>query len=186
MEHHHLFQIHTPIAGPSSNLTTPSPLLLGDSPLLTFLIDQAEQPTLKWCCVTDQINTPTSAIYTELKWQWNVLLQQEFNEDFCRFLVANDVSWNTANNPKTWLLLQKWIPGAIILDWWTLSGPILDKQAGKVEVKLKMDLKGNMATYITDGWKNVLRQSITAGMINVRSEVSTWGIGAFSEMAHLF
>ncbi|KAM6491335.1 hypothetical protein JOM56_013109 [Amanita muscaria] len=40
------------------------------------------------------------------------------------------------------LFIEKWIPGAIVPDRRTLSGPILDREAGKVEDKLKLKLKG--------------------------------------------
>jgi hypothetical protein len=49
--------------------------------------------------------------------------------------------------------VEKWIPGAIVPDRQTLSGPILDREAGKVEekLKLKLKLKGRKATFQTDG-----------------------------------
>jgi len=38
--------------------------------------------------------------------------------------------------------VREWIPGAIVPDWHTLSGPILDQEVAKVEEKLKLKLKG--------------------------------------------
>ena len=71
------------------------------------------------------------------------------------------------------LFVEKWIPGAIIPDRRTLSGPILDREAGKVEDKLKLKLKGRKATFQTDGWKNKAKQAIVATMVSVDFEVSS-------------
>ena len=103
---------------------------------------------------------------------WNASLQQEFGEDFCRLLIATRSSWNTANNPQTRLFIEKWIPGAIVPDRCTLSGPILDREAGKVEEKLKLKLKGRKSTFHTDRWKNKAKHAIVATMVSVDFEVS--------------
>lgn len=71
------------------------------------------------------------------------------------------------------LFVDKWIPGAIIPDRRTLSGPILDREAAKVEDKLKLKLKGRKATFQTDGWKNKAKQAIVATMVSVDFEVSS-------------
>jgi hypothetical protein len=70
------------------------------------------------------------------------------------------------------LFAQKWVPGAVVPDRRTLSGPILDREAAKVEEKLKAKLSGRLATFTTDGWKSKAKQSIVASMISVASEVS--------------
>jgi hypothetical protein len=103
---------------------------------------------------------------------WSPSLQQEFGEDFCKLLIATRSSWNTAHNPQMRLFVEKWIPGAIVPDHRTLSGPILDREAGKVEEKLKLKLKGRKATFQTDGWKNKAKQAIVATMVSVDFEVS--------------
>ena len=54
----------------------------------------------------------------------------------------------------------------------TLSGPILDREAGKVEDKLKLKLKGRKATFQTDRWKNKAKQAIVATMVGMDFEVS--------------
>jgi hypothetical protein len=104
---------------------------------------------------------------------WNPPLQQEFGEDFCKLLIATRSSWNTAHNPEMRLFVKKWIPGVIVPDRRTLSGPILDREAGKVEDKLKLKLKGRKATFQTDGWKNKAKQAIVATMVSVDFEVSS-------------
>jgi hypothetical protein len=103
---------------------------------------------------------------------WNQLLQQEFGEDFCKLLIATRSAWNTAHNPQMKLFVDKWIPGAIVPDRRTLSGPIFDREAGKVEERLKLKLKGRNATFQTDGWKNKAKQAIVATMVSVDFEVS--------------
>ncbi len=60
------------------------------------------------------------------------------------------------------LFVDKWIPAAVVPDCQTLSGPILDREAGKVEEKLKVKLKERKATFQTDGWKNKAKQAIVA------------------------
>ena len=70
------------------------------------------------------------------------------------------------------IFFQKWLPGAVIPDRRTLSGPILDHEAAKVEENLKSKLQGRLATFTTDGWKNKAKQSIVASMVSVGSEVS--------------
>ena len=80
--------------------------------------------------------------------------------------------WNAANNLQMHLFVEKWVPGAIVPDQQTLSGPILDQEAAKVEDRLKLKLKGRLATYTTDGWKNKAKQSIIASVVSVGSEVS--------------
>ncbi|KAF8345223.1 hypothetical protein F5887DRAFT_836824, partial [Amanita rubescens] len=101
---------------------------------------------------------------------WDPHLQQEFGEDFCKLLIATRSAWNTANNPQVRLFVDKWIPGAIVPDRRTLSGSILDREAGKVEEKLKLKLKGRKATFQTDGWKNTAKQAIVATMVSVDFE----------------
>jgi hypothetical protein len=79
-----------------------------------------------------------------------------------------------AHNPQVRLFVEKWIPGAIVPDRRTLSGPILDREAGKVDERLKLKLKGRNATFQTDGWKNKAKQVIVATMVSVDFEVSAF------------
>jgi hypothetical protein len=147
----------------SLNSASPSPL---PSPLL---LSAPFEPSLKRrrtsSFTEDSLNSTTP--------QWHPERQEEFASDFCRLLIAIRAAWNTANNPEMRIFAQKWIPGAIIPDRRTLSGPILDREAMKVEEKLKVKLQGKKATFQTDGWKNKAKQSIVASMVSVKSEVST-------------
>jgi hypothetical protein len=98
---------------------TPSPLLLS-APLLNF-----KQPT-KCTRVTSFTHPEALQSPTSTGRVWSPLLQQEFGKDFCKLLITTCSSWNTAQNPQMQLFVEKWIPGAIIPDHHTLSGPILD------------------------------------------------------------
>jgi hypothetical protein len=162
-----------PIATGSSHTglisATPSPM---PSPLLLAPIPNIERPQ-KRSRVSSFTAGPDGSLNL-VERVWNSSLQQEFGEDFCRLLIATRSSWNTANNPQMRLFVEKWIPGAIVPDRRTLSGPILDREAGKVEEKLKLKLKGRKATFQTDGWKNKAKQAIVATMVSVDFEVSIY------------
>jgi hypothetical protein len=70
------------------------------------------------------------------------------------------------------LFIEQWILGAMVPDHPTLLGPILDREAGKVEDKLKSKLQGQKATFQMDGWKNTAKQAIVATMVSIDFEVS--------------
>ncbi|KAG6907622.1 hypothetical protein DXG01_008158 [Tephrocybe rancida] len=101
---------------------------------------------------------------------WNSGLQEEFNTDLCRMLVSTKSAWNLVHNVELRLFFNKWIPGSVVPDLRTLSGPVLDKEAARVEDKLKQKLQGKKATLQTDGWKNKAKQSIVATMASVDFE----------------
>jgi hypothetical protein len=143
----------------------PSPLLLS-APLLTF----DRPPKRPRTSSLANVDGPGSSSLVEKL--WDPPLQQEFGEDLCKLLIATRSSWNTAHNPQLRLFVDKWIPGAIVPDRRTLSGPILDREAGKVEEKLKLKLKERKGTFQTDGWKNKAKQAIVATMVSVDFEVS--------------
>jgi len=113
----------------------------------------------------------TSSIFEDSRSSWTSTMQSEFGEDLCKLFVAIRAPWNSANNPQAHIFFQKWIPGAVVPDRRTLSGPILDWEAAKVEERLKSKLQGRLATFTTDGWKNKAKQSIVASMVSVGSEV---------------
>ena len=143
----------------------PSPLLLS-TPLLNFERPPKRPRTSSFASQDESSSSSPVAI------PWGPSLQQEFGEDFCKLLIATRSAWNFAHNPQVHLFFEKWVPGAIVHDRRTLSGPILDREAGKVEEKLKIKLKGRKATLQTDGWKNKAKQAIVATMVSVNFEVS--------------
>ncbi|KAH9954013.1 ribonuclease H-like domain-containing protein [Lactifluus volemus] len=84
--------------------------------------------------------------------------------------VANNFSWNSVNNPEFVKWVTKWIPGAVVPDRRTLSGPILDRQSQRVEIQMRDKLNGKLATGQCDGWKNAAKASVVAMMVTVDSE----------------
>ena len=156
----HLSQPAASTAWPPCPSPLPSPLLLS-VPLLPEPLSKRKR---------------TSSTFEDLplsrKAPWTPALQSEFGEDVCKLLIAIRAPWDVANNPQMQLFAQKWVPGAVVPDQRTLSGPILDREAAKVEDKLKAKLSGQLATFTTDGWKNKAKQSIVASMVSVASEVS--------------
>jgi hypothetical protein len=152
----------TPLASPM-----PSPLLLAP------ILNPVERPMTRKRSRVSSFTDGSAASSSLVERIWNPPLQQEFGEDLCKLLIATRSSWNTAHNPQMQLFVEKWIPGAIVPDRRTLSGPILDREAGKVEEKLKLKLKERKATFQTDGWKNKAKQAIVATMVSVDFEVSS-------------
>lgn len=156
-------------AGSSANTmsVTPSPIA---SPLLLSipLIGEPGPGPASKRRRTSSFNADNPLAVNRL---WTLDLIKDFGEDFCKVLIATRSSWNTAHNAEMRLFVQKWIPGAVIPDRRTLSGPILDREAMKVEEKLKLTLEGKLATFQTDGWKNKAKQAIVATMVTVDSEV---------------
>ena len=110
-----------PLPPIATGSATPSPM---PSPLLLAPIPNIERPQ-KRSRVSSFTAGPDGSLNL-VERVWNSSLQQEFGEDFCRLLIATRSSWNTANNPQMRLFVEKWIPGAIVPDCRTLSGPILD------------------------------------------------------------
>jgi hypothetical protein len=152
--------------GPSIS-GTPSPL---PSPLL-LATSLNMDPLPKRRRTSSVLDSPLSG-----RPSWTLAMQSEFGEDLCKLLISIRASWNSANNPQTHIFFQKWVPGAVVPDRRTLSGPILDREAAKVDDRLKLKLRGRLATFTTDGWKNKAKQSIVASMVSVASEVSQGGL----------
>jgi hypothetical protein len=166
-------QVSYPTAGWSTTGTpspAPSPLLLS-APLLNIERPPKRPRTSSFASLAEGSGSGSSSPVTR---PWNPILQQEFGEDFCKLLIATRSAWNIAHNPQVRLFVEKWIPGAIVPDRRTLSGPILDREAGKVDERLKLKLKGRNATFQTDGWKNKAKQAIVATMVSVDFEVSAF------------
>ena len=82
-------------------------------------------PPLKWAHTTLLSFRETQGLGEEL--------QNKFNSDFLKLLVANGSPWLFANL-ETHIFADKWItPGAVIPDHKQLSGWILDKEVKGVE-----------------------------------------------------
>lgn len=85
--------------------------------------------------------------------------------------MANNFSWNSANNPEFIKFKTKWIPGAVVPNRCTLSGSILDCQSQRVETQMRDKLNGKLAMGQCDGWKNNAKASVVAMMVTVDNEV---------------
>jgi len=103
--------------------------------------------------------------------QWDAATQNDFNDDLLNVFVANNFSWNSANNPEFIKFMTKWIPEAMVPDRRTLLGSILDRQSQRVETRMKDKLNGKLATGQCDGWKNNAKASVVAMMVTVDNEV---------------
>jgi hypothetical protein len=119
----------SPACPPGPSVSTLSPL---PSPLLLSIPVHPEPVSKRKHMSSTFEDSPLSA-----KVLWTLALQTEFGEDMCKLFIAICAPWNAANNPQMQMFVQKWVPGAIVPDRRTLSGPILDREATKVEDKLK-------------------------------------------------
>jgi len=104
---------------------------------------------------------------------WTQSQQADFGADFCRMLIANNISWNTANNPETHIFFDKYLPQAHIPDCRVLGGRILDGVVRDVEDETKHRIGGKVGTGQCDGWKNIAKSSVITSMMTVDNEVST-------------
>ena len=115
----------SPAYPPGPSLPTLSPL---PSPLLLSIPLFPEPVSKRKRTSSTFEDSPLSA-----KVPWTPAFQTEFGEDMCKLLIAIRAPWNAANNPQMRMFIQKWVPGAVVPDRRTLSGPILDREAAKVE-----------------------------------------------------
>ena len=121
-------------------------------------------PPLKWARTTLLSFRETQGLGEEL--------QNEFNDNFLKLLVANGSPWLFANNPEMRIFADKWItPGAVIPDRKQLSGRILDKEVKSVEDRMKLKIQGKVGTGQCDGWKNNAKKSVVSTMVTVENEV---------------
>ena len=108
--------------------------------------------------------------------QWDAVTQNDFNDDLLNVFVANNFSWNSANNLEFIKFMTKWILGAVVPDRRALSGSILDRQSQKVETRMRDKLDGKLATGQCDGWKSNAKVSVVAMMVTVDNEVCCYKI----------
>ncbi|KAJ7454143.1 ribonuclease H-like domain-containing protein [Mycena latifolia] len=102
---------------------------------------------------------------------WTAANQAEFGEDLCKLFVTCGWSWNDANNPEFKLFFEKYLPAAQIPDRRVLSGTILTGEANKVIAATRNKIKGKMATYVEDGWKNVAHMHIDTSVLCVEGQL---------------
>lgn len=112
-----------------------------------------------------------SGAYSESQGQWTAAQQEEFVVDFCKLLVANDISWNFAINPQTHRFFAKYRPEAIIPEQRVLSGRILDQIYADIEAKVTDTIKGKYATGQCDGFKTMSKTPVITSMATVENQV---------------
>lgn len=105
------------------------------------------------------------------KWPSNI--QDEFAADLCRLLVACNIAWWAVEHPYFRHFFSKWLPMAILPGRKTLSGRVLDTEAGKVTELIKRDVRDRFCTGQCDGWKNIAKSALVASIVNVEYAVSS-------------
>jgi hypothetical protein len=98
--------------------------------------------------------------------------QKRFESDLCKLWVANGWSWNSVNNPQTHDFFQKWRPEANLPDRHKLSGSVLKGELETANAAMHETIKGQIATGMSDGWKNIKRTSLLASMLSVDYKAS--------------
>ncbi|KAJ3730313.1 hypothetical protein C8R42DRAFT_544673, partial [Lentinula raphanica] len=90
-----------------------------------------------------------------------------FHADICWLLVSGLVSWRAVELPYWRHFFAKWIPGAILPSRQVISGQILNEEVAKADEATRGNVQGRFGTGQSDGWKNVAKQSLITGMVNV-------------------
>lgn len=104
---------------------------------------------------------------------WTHSLHEEFNEDMCRLLIANNSPWAFANNPQTRLFMQKWVKGSQLVNARVLSDHVLDKVSHSVERTTREKIEGKKGTGQCDGLKNTAKAPVITSMITVENKVKS-------------
>lgn len=97
--------------------------------------------------------------------------QKRFESDLCKLWVANGWAWNGVIQPQTRIFFRDWVPGAKLPDRHKLSGPILRSEVEASNSAMHDDIKGRIAIGMSDGWKNIKRDSLLATMLSVDYKV---------------
>lgn len=110
--------------------------------------------------------------------KWTESLRRAFDADVCRLLVAVNLAWWAVDNPFWRYFFEKWIEGCYMPGRITLSGRILDEEAGKVQAQMKDEVHGRFGTGQCDGWKNIAKRALIGSMVNVEYKVSSLPVRA--------
>ncbi|KDN35726.1 hypothetical protein RSAG8_11349, partial [Rhizoctonia solani AG-8 WAC10335] len=93
--------------------------------------------------------------------------QAELEADLCKLFVANGWAWHGINGPETQIFFEKWFPATTLPDRHKLSGPILQRELEAANASMRNAISGRVATGMSDGWKNIRRNSLIASMLSV-------------------
>jgi len=103
---------------------------------------------------------------------WAAEKQAEFAADLCRLMIMCNMAWWNVEQPYWRFFFSKWLPEAAIPGRRELSGRILDEEAGKIVTSMKDKVHRRYGTGQCDAWKNIVKASIIASMVNVEYIVS--------------
>ncbi|KAH7305757.1 hypothetical protein B0J17DRAFT_719574 [Rhizoctonia solani] len=91
----------------------------------------------------------------------------DLDSDLCKLWVANWWAWHGINAPETQAFFQKWFPAVTLPDHHKLSGSILQRELESANSSMQNSISGWLATGMSDGWKNIKRNSLIASMLSV-------------------
>lgn len=97
--------------------------------------------------------------------------QSAFDRDLCKWLVANNIAFNVANNPETSLFFNKWVPGIKIHESRVYSGRILNELVAEDDAIVREKTNGRVGTAISDDWKSGSKKGLSLTMTRVEGQV---------------
>ncbi|KDN49419.1 hypothetical protein RSAG8_02121, partial [Rhizoctonia solani AG-8 WAC10335] len=93
--------------------------------------------------------------------------QKRFESDLCKLWVALGIPWHGINHPQAHIFFHNWRPDAKVPDRHKLSGPILQHEVGSAREAMRKAVDGQIAIGMSDGWKNIRRNSLLASLLSV-------------------
>ncbi|KDN33692.1 hypothetical protein RSAG8_13216, partial [Rhizoctonia solani AG-8 WAC10335] len=92
---------------------------------------------------------------------------KRFESDLCRLWVALGIPWHGINHPQAHIFFHNWRPDAKVPDRHKLSGPILQREVESAREAMHKAVNGQIAIGMSDGWKNIRRNSLLASLLSV-------------------
>ncbi|EJD34361.1 hypothetical protein AURDEDRAFT_76253 [Auricularia subglabra TFB-10046 SS5] len=103
---------------------------------------------------------------------WTRERVERFNAMLCRLMIVCNIAWWAVENPYWRLFFDEWLPEVPMPGRRELSGQILDREAAKCVDEMKLHVGNRFATGQCDGWKDIVKSSVVATMLNV--EYTPW------------
>jgi hypothetical protein len=97
--------------------------------------------------------------------------QKLVESDLCKMWEANGFPWQAINQLQTRIFFRNWFATAKLPDRHKLSGLILQNEVRSTNASMSTAIKGRVATGMSDGWKNIKRDSLIASMLSVDYKV---------------
>ena len=96
----------------------------------------------------------------------------EFEDDFCRVLIAINTAWVAADNRVLRSFMNKWVSHPVTTpNRRIVSGRVLERVAEGVEKSVALTVAGKMGTGQSDGWKNVAKTHLVSSLMSVENQV---------------